>query len=139
MVDGVLNVDLELEGVRTIHDEVDTDDAAVVDGRRNGWLRARCVGVVLVKVVVAAAGRVRGPAGRSGWWRLVERDAEDADADVLLGAPREVVEHAGTIGELLDDLVEQVVDDHLLKAVHRLLVGTRCRYGGRRGGDAGRG
>ncbi len=76
-------------------------------------------------------GGTRGRRGRVRCWRSlsVEGRSQNPDTDLLVRCPREAVRCAGPVGQLLDNTVEELMDEHLLKAVLHALACTSRRKG----------
>ena len=127
VVERELHVDVQVDaGDVPCDHEVDPDDAAVVDGwDDNGSSGGDDIAAAVIITAVGSGAIAGGVRPRS------EGRAEDADTDVLIGAPRERVRCPAPVGQRLNGVVEQVLDEHLLEAVGGALRCTRRRKLGR--------
>jgi hypothetical protein len=128
VIERVGDVDLKLDrGVVARDDEVEPDNATVVDRGSDcgsaAWAVARTS--VGLAVIIWATTLRRRALDR----RLRETDTENADADVLVGTPREAVDAAAPVSELLDQAVEEMVHEHLLDSIVGRLALARLGQG----------
>jgi hypothetical protein len=141
VVERVVEVDLDFDlGDATRDDEIDADHATILDRCSDDWVNWSTTAAAVIPIFWPDAGFTTppgssGPSSSSSSSRSLgllgdERRPQDPDADLLFGGPREGVGDALTIGELIDEFVEQVMDEYLLDPVLRGLSGAGGRQVG---------